>query len=194
MADSGTEARMPQGNFTRSIFNQWKSLPNLWLSHQNCADSLREKRYLYRNRADTLVPSTLTEGIERSKSMDFAGQCVELNPYVDGDHREVDVSSFDLYLSKDFTDFMNTSFSERSDVDSMEAKLELEESLDNWTELRSSDLTQSNLTQSLASRMYSYENLDRVGKNLYKINKWFQRCSFDESDDAKEETGHFKST
>lgn len=119
--------------------------------------------------------------MERSKSMGFVGQTLDLNPYED--ERELDVSTFDLYLSKDFTDFMNTSFSERSDADSAEAHEELEESLDTWTELQSrSRLTQSNLTQSLASRMYSYENLDRVGKNLYKINKWFQRCNLEGSD------------
>ena len=141
----------------------------------------------FADRSDTLVPDSFHPPgcLERSKSVDFVGQCeVELNLF--DEERETDFSTFDLYLSKDFTDVMNTSFSERSDLDSADANHdELEESLDAWTELQASKLTRSNLTEALASRMYSYENLDRVGKNLYKINKWFQRCSFDENDTDK---------
>ena len=162
-------------NYKTNPLNQWKSLPNLLSSPNYETLNLRQKRGLFKSRNDTLTPN-----YERSKSMDFAfHKCDDHLPFVD-EENTLDFSTLDLYLSKDFTDLMNASTSERSDIDSTEGQTEFDDSFDCWSELQSSELTQKNLSQSLASRMYSYENLDRVGKNLYKINKWFQRCNVDQ--------------
>ena len=167
-----------------TLLNQWKSLPNLLGSQNYNSINLQQKRGLFKTRNDTLVPSH-----ERSKSMDFAFQNCDVQLALLDEENTLDFhSAYDLYLSKDFTDLMNASLSERSDVDSTEARNEFDDSFDctYWSELQTSDLTQTNLSQSLANQMYSYENLDRVGKNLYKINKWFQRCSIDNNDDEEQ--------
>ncbi|CAB3989824.1 Hypothetical predicted protein [Paramuricea clavata] len=169
-------------NYRTNLLNQWKSLPNLLVS-QNCDTlNLQQKRSLFQTRQDTLVPC-----YERSKSMDFAYSNCDVHLTLVDEENAMDFSTYDLYLSKDFTDLMDASLSERSDIDSNEVRTELDDSFDCWSELQSSELTQTNLSQSLASQMYSYENLDRVGKNLYKINKWFQRCSID-NEDSNERT------
>jgi hypothetical protein len=162
-------------NHKTNLSSQWKSLPNLMLSPNYETFNLGQKRGLFKSRNETLTPS-----YERSKSMDFASHTCDVHLTFVNEENAFDFSTFDLYLSKDFTDLMNASLSERSDIDSTEERTELDDSFDCWGELQASQLTQKNLSQSLASKMYSYENLDRVGKNLYKINKWFQRCSVDQ--------------
>lgn len=169
--------------FTTNLLNQWKSLPNLFPHHNYETMSLQEKHGLFRSRNETLVPTP--GGFERSKSMDFALQYCDVHVNLTDEEHALNFSTYDLYLSKDFTDLMNASLSERSDVDSTEVRAEMDDSFDCWSELQTSELTQTNLSQSLASRMYSYENLDRVGKNLYKINKWFQRCSIDNDEGSE---------
>ena len=165
-------------NYRTNVLNQWKSLPNSLFSQNHETLNLQQKRGLFKSRNDTLVPS-----YERSKSMDFAFHNCDVHFSFVDEENSFDFSTYDLYLSKDFTDLMDASMSERSEVDSAEIRgTELDDSFDCWSELQTSDLTQKNLSRSLASRMYSYENLDRVGKNLYKINKWFQRCNIDNED------------
>ena len=167
-------------NYTTNVLNQWKSLPNLLFSQKYETLNVQTKRGLFKNREDTLVPY-----IERSKSMDFAFHNCETGLTLADDENALDFSTCDLYLSKDFTDLMNASLSDRSDIDSTEVRTELEDSFDCWGELQTSELTQQNLSQTLASQMYSYENLDRIGKNMYKINKWFQRCNIDGEDNKE---------
>lgn len=167
-------------SFSIKVLNQWKSLPNL-LSHNEEMNCI-EKRALFRKPADTLVPWS---SLERSKSMDFMFHRCESEDGIMQDDDKLEYSTCDLYFSKDFTDVMNASFSERSDIESNSARAELDGSFKCWRESQSSELTEMNLAKSLANRMYSNENLDRVGRNLHKINKWFQRCSVDEDDDCR---------
>ena len=181
MLNCACEPKLPDDCST-NLLNQWKSLPNLLLGQNYDTLNLQQKRGIFRSRNDTLTPSH-----ERSKSMDFALHNCDVHLTLVDEENSFDFSTYDLYLSKDFTDLMNASLSERSDIDSTEIRTELDDSFDCWSELQTSELTQKNLSQSLASRMYSYENLDTVGKSLYKINKWFQRCSVD-NEDSKDRT------
>lgn len=163
-------------------WSQWKSLPNLLINRSRETLSLQQKRERFKTRNDTLVPA-----LERSKSMDFSHLNCDVHFRIVDDGSALQISTFDLNLSRDFTDLMNASISERSDADSSEVRTEMDGSFDCLGNLDASQLTQTNLSESLATRMYSYESLDRAGKNLYKINKWFQRCSIDNDDSEKEQ-------